>query len=162
MPSVPACTRECVEQPFSGILHFIATNKAPIAIRHTPNQFSNDSFSLKNTAPKIAVSAANTAEKNARNCHEDSAFAMFLPNRPIGRAFLNRGGQTLYSFAEFHLNLDDSAIVIRWPGRANDCKSIGRIVARCSTHHADVATTLICTHVLQKGGLGVQSPLDSL
>jgi integron integrase len=28
--------------------------------------------------------------------------------------------------------------------------------------HADVATTMIYTHVLQKGGLGVQSPLDVL
>ena len=28
--------------------------------------------------------------------------------------------------------------------------------------HADVATTMIYTHVLHKGGLGVQSPLDSL
>ena len=28
--------------------------------------------------------------------------------------------------------------------------------------HADVATTMIYTHVLHKGGLGVQSPLDVL
>ncbi|MET0069961.1 MAG: tyrosine-type recombinase/integrase [Candidatus Thiodiazotropha sp.] len=28
--------------------------------------------------------------------------------------------------------------------------------------HADVNTTMIYTHVLHKGGLGVQSPLDSL
>lgn len=28
--------------------------------------------------------------------------------------------------------------------------------------HADVSTTMIYTHVLQKGGLGVQSPLDNL
>ena len=28
--------------------------------------------------------------------------------------------------------------------------------------HADLATTMIYTHVLQKGGLGVQSPLDVL
>ena len=28
--------------------------------------------------------------------------------------------------------------------------------------HADLSTTMIYTHVLQKGGLGVQSPLDAL
>jgi site-specific recombinase XerD len=28
--------------------------------------------------------------------------------------------------------------------------------------HADLATTMIYTHVLRKGGLGVQSPLDIL
>jgi site-specific recombinase XerD len=26
--------------------------------------------------------------------------------------------------------------------------------------HADVATTMICTHVLNRGGKGVRSPLD--
>lgn len=28
--------------------------------------------------------------------------------------------------------------------------------------HADIATTMIYTHVLNKGGRGVRSPLDSL
>ena len=28
--------------------------------------------------------------------------------------------------------------------------------------HKDVATTMIYTHVLKKGGMGVQSPLDAL
>jgi hypothetical protein len=28
--------------------------------------------------------------------------------------------------------------------------------------HADVSTTMICTHVLNKGGKGVRSPLDGL
>jgi site-specific recombinase XerD len=28
--------------------------------------------------------------------------------------------------------------------------------------HADVSTTMIYTHVLQKGALGVRSPADSL
>jgi site-specific recombinase XerD len=26
--------------------------------------------------------------------------------------------------------------------------------------HADVSTTMVCTHVLNKGGRGVTSPLD--
>ncbi|MGE3492017.1 MAG: tyrosine-type recombinase/integrase [Vicinamibacterales bacterium] len=28
--------------------------------------------------------------------------------------------------------------------------------------HADVSTTMMCTHVLNRGGLGVRSPLDRL
>lgn len=28
--------------------------------------------------------------------------------------------------------------------------------------HADVKTTMICTHILQRGGRGVMSPLDHL
>ena len=28
--------------------------------------------------------------------------------------------------------------------------------------HSDVSTTMICTHVLNRGGHGVKSPLDSL
>ena len=28
--------------------------------------------------------------------------------------------------------------------------------------HADVSTTMICTHVLNRGGLGVRSPADRL
>ena len=28
--------------------------------------------------------------------------------------------------------------------------------------HADVSTTMVCTHVLNKGGRGILSPLDAL
>jgi site-specific recombinase XerD len=28
--------------------------------------------------------------------------------------------------------------------------------------HRDVATTMVCTHVLERGGLGVRSPVDML
>lgn len=53
------------------------------------------------------------------------------------------------------IDFDQQIIIVRYGKGGNDIRTVQKLLG-----HADVKTTEIYTHVLNKGVLGVKSPID--